>query len=172
MPKKVVVTDQAPKAIGPYSQANMINVRTLVFVAGQVPINPATGQIVSGGICVQTHQSLKNVSNILVASGSSIDKVVKTTVYLKNLDDFKEMNEVYSAYFTQDFPARATVQVARLPLDALVEIDAIGYIEELVPRLPRCILILSYATNDGEEKMSQVKIRWISAKEFEAVNEE
>jgi 2-iminobutanoate/2-iminopropanoate deaminase len=129
MPKKIIAVNNAPKAIGPYSQANVIACKTLVFTAGQIPLDPATGKLVDGGITEQTHQSLKNVRNILEGSASSLDKVLKTTVFLKDMNDFKAMNEVYMQYFKSDFPARSTVQVSRLPLDSLVEIEAIAYVE-------------------------------------------
>jgi 2-iminobutanoate/2-iminopropanoate deaminase len=126
--KKIIATDKAPKAIGPYSQANVIDCRQLVFVSGQVPIDPAVGKIVAQEIVGQSHQVIKNVKSILEAAGSSLDKVVRITVYLQSLEDFKAMNEIYTAYFKENFPARSTFQVARLPLDALIEIDAIGYV--------------------------------------------
>jgi 2-iminobutanoate/2-iminopropanoate deaminase len=129
MPRKIVATDKAPKAIGPYSQGNILECKQLVFVSGQIAIDPATGIMSQGNITEQTHQVLKNVAAILEAAGSGLDKVVKTTVYLKNFDDFQAMNEVHMHYFSKNFPARATCEVARLPKDALVEIEAIGYIE-------------------------------------------
>ena len=129
MPRTIVATDQAPKAIGPYSQGNVLECKRLVFVSGQIAIDPATGILSDGDITEQTHRVLKNVAAVLKAAGCGLDQVVKTTVYLKNMDDFKAMNDVHMQYFSKDFPARATCQVARLPKDALVEIEAIGYIE-------------------------------------------
>ena len=129
MPRKIVATEKAPKAIGPYSQGNILECKQLVFVSGQIAIDPATGIMSQGDITEQTHRVLKNVTAILEAAGSSLDRVVKTTVYLKNFDDFQVMNEIYMQYFSKDFPTRATVEVVRLPKDALVEIEAIGYIE-------------------------------------------
>ena len=126
--KRIVATNSAPKAIGPYSQANVIDCRQLVFVSGQVPIDPAVGKIVAQDVVGQTHQVLKNVSSILEAAGSSLEKVVRITVYLQSLEDFKAMNEIYTNYFKDNYPARSTFQVARLPLDALIEIDAIAYV--------------------------------------------
>jgi 2-iminobutanoate/2-iminopropanoate deaminase len=122
--KEVVASQDAPKAIGPYSQA--IKAGEFVFAAGQIAIDPATGQLVSGDIKAQTDRVLKNLSAVLSAGGSSIDKVVKTTVYLKNISDFPAMNEVYGTYFKDTPPARATVGVAALPRDALVEIEVIA----------------------------------------------
>jgi 2-iminobutanoate/2-iminopropanoate deaminase len=129
MPKRIIATESAPKALGPYSQGNVVECKKLVFTAGQVAIDPAIGKISASGIAEQTHQVLKNLKAILEAAGSGLDMVLKTTVYLKNLDDFKAMNEVYQQYFTTDCPARSAAEVARLPLDALVEIEAIGYVE-------------------------------------------
>lgn len=122
--KKVVSTKTAPGAIGPYSQA--IESCGLVFVSGQLPIDPLTGAFPEGGIKAQTKQSLLNASEILRAAGSDLKQVVKTTVFLKNMDDFSSMNEVYSEFFTSDYPARSAVQVARLPKDALVEVEMIA----------------------------------------------
>jgi 2-iminobutanoate/2-iminopropanoate deaminase len=122
--RDVIATDQGPKAIGPYSQA----IRTLwfVFLSGQIPIDPATQQIVEGDIQAQTDRVLQNIKGILEASGSSLHKVVKTTVFLKNMSEFGAMNEIYGKYFTQVPPARSTVEVARLPKDVLVEIEVIA----------------------------------------------
>jgi 2-iminobutanoate/2-iminopropanoate deaminase len=129
MPRKIIATEKAPKAIGPYSQGNILECKQLVFVSGQIAIDPATGIMSQGDITEQTHRVLKNVTAIIEAAGSGLDRVVKTTVYLKNFDDFQAMNEVYMQYFSKDFPTRATVEVVRLPKDALIEIEAIGYIE-------------------------------------------
>jgi 2-iminobutanoate/2-iminopropanoate deaminase len=122
--REVIATGQAPQAIGPYSQA--IKAAGLIFTSGQIPIDPATSQIIEGDVSAQTERVLKNVSAILQASGSSMEKVVRCTVFLKNMNDFAAMNEVYSRHFTQSPPARSTVEVARLPKDVLVEIDAIA----------------------------------------------
>ena len=124
--KKAVQSDDAPKALGPYSQAIVAN--GLVFCAGQIPLDPATGNLVSGGIAEQTHQVLKNLRAVLKAAGSDLDRAVKTTVFLKNMDSFVAMNEVYGRpeYFGAHPPARSTVEVARLPRDVLVEIEVVA----------------------------------------------
>jgi len=122
--KQIVTTEAAPRAIGPYSQA--VISRGLVFVSGQIPLDPATGQMVAGDIAAQTERVLENLRAILEASGSSLDRVIKTTVYLADLEDFPKVNEVYARYFPSAPPARATVQVARLPRDARIEIEAIA----------------------------------------------
>ena len=121
--KKAVQTDAAPKALGPYSQAIVAN--GMVFCAGQIPLDPATGDLVKGGIAEQTHQVLKNLRAVLKAAGSDLDHAVKTTVFLKSMDSFVAMNEVYGRpeYFGANPPARSTVEVARLPRDVLVEIE-------------------------------------------------
>jgi 2-iminobutanoate/2-iminopropanoate deaminase len=121
---KVVSTEQAPKALGPYSQA--VKANGFVFVSGQIPIDPASGEILRSSMTEQTNQVLRNISNILKEAGSSLDNVVKTTVYLKDMNDFDEMNKTYSEHFSSTKPARATVQVGRLPKDVSVEIDAIA----------------------------------------------
>ena len=122
--KDRVHTDNAPKAIGPYSQA--IKANGFVFASGQIPLDPATMQIVEGGIREQTERVMKNLEAVLQAAGSSLEGVVKTTVFLKDLTDFVEMNEVYGSFFNQTPPARSTVEVARLPRDVRVEIDVIA----------------------------------------------
>ena len=124
MEKKVVNTDQAPAAIGPYSQA--VKVGEMVFVSGQIPIDPATGDIVQGDIKAQTRQVLTNLNAVLTAAGSSLEKTVKTTVYITNMDEFTQVNEVYSEFFKDQPPARACVEVSRLPKGVAVEIDAIA----------------------------------------------
>ncbi len=124
MEKQVVNTDQAPAAIGPYSQA--VKVGEMVFVSGQIPIDPATGDIVQGDIKAQTRQVLTNLKAVLKAAGSSLEKAVKTTVYITNMDEFSQVNEVYSEFFTDQPPARACVEVSRLPKGVAVEIDAIA----------------------------------------------
>jgi 2-iminobutanoate/2-iminopropanoate deaminase len=122
--RDVISTDQAPKAIGPYSQA--IRAAGMIFTSGQVAIDPATQQVIAGDVAAQTDRVLKNLTAILHASGSSLDKVLRCTVFLKNMGDFAAMNEVYGRYFTASPPARSTVEVARLPKDVLVEIDVIA----------------------------------------------
>jgi len=122
--KEVIATNQAPTAIGPYSQA--IKAGNLLFVSGQIPVDPATGEVVEATIQAQAACSLTNIQNILTQAGGSMDNVVKTTVFLKNMDDFVEMNRVYKTFFTTDCPARSAVQVAKLPKDVLVEIEAIA----------------------------------------------
>lgn len=125
--KKPIATTNAPAAIGPYAQANIIG--NLIFASGQLPVDPATGNIVEGGIEEQTKQSLANVKAVLEAAGSSMDKVVKTTCFIKNMDDFSKMNAVYSTFFTEgQYPSRSAVEVARLPKDALVEVEVIAEI--------------------------------------------
>ena len=124
--KEVVSTEKAPGAIGPYSQA--IKAGGMVFCSGQIPIDPSTGEFVSTDVSEQTEQVLKNLSEVLKAAGTSLDNVVKTTVFLADMSDFAEMNEVYGRYFDSNKPARATVQAARLPKDSLVEIDCIAVI--------------------------------------------
>ena len=125
--RQAVATPSAPAAIGPYSQA--IRAGSLLFVSGQVPIDPATGQLVAGDIAVQTHRVFGNISEILKAGGASLDHVVRTTVFLADMNDFTAMNDVYATYFASPAPARATVQVSRLPKDARIEIDVIAVIE-------------------------------------------
>ena len=124
MSKTVLTTPMAPTAIGPYSQA--VRTGNLIFVSGQIPLDPASGRFVEGDIRTQTRQVLRNLSSILEAAGSTLAKAVKTTVYLRDLAEFAAMNEVYAEFFGNDPPARATVQVARLPRDAAVEIDLIA----------------------------------------------
>ena len=121
--REVIATEQAPQAIGPYSQA--IRAQGLIFTSGQIAIDPATAQIIGGDVSAQTDRVLKNLAAILQASGSSLEKVLRCTVFLKNMGDFTAMNEVYGRYFKQSPPARSTVEVARLPKDALVEIEAV-----------------------------------------------
>ena len=122
--RDVIATEQAPKAIGPYSQA--IRAQGLIFTSGQVAIDPATQQVIAGDVSAQTERVLKNLAAILQTSGSSLEKVLRCTVFLKNMGDFNAMNEVYGRYFKQSPPARSTVEVARLPKDVLVEIDVIA----------------------------------------------
>ncbi len=124
--KEVISTPRGPKAIGPYSQA--IKAGGLIFVSGQVALDPATGKVVEGDITPQTERALENLKAIVEAAGSSLDRAVKATVFLKDLRDFAAMNEVYKRYFPSNPPARATVEVARLPLDLRVEIDLIALV--------------------------------------------
>ncbi len=124
MSKHIIATPNAPAAIGPYSQA--VRCRNLIFVSGQIPLDPKTGELVEGDTAVQTVRVLENLSAILNAAGSSFANVVKTTVYLKDLGDFAKMNEVYARYFSYAPPARATVEVSRLPRNVAVEIDLIA----------------------------------------------
>ncbi len=126
--KQIIQTGRAPQAIGPYSQA--IKANGFVFASGQIPIDPATGQFVAGGITEQTEQVMKNVAAVLVAAGSGLDRIVKTTVFLADMEEFAAMNEVYAKFFTSDPPARATVQAAGLPRNARVEIEVIALVEE------------------------------------------
>ncbi|HEY5163981.1 MAG TPA: RidA family protein [Terriglobales bacterium] len=122
--KEVVATARAPKAIGPYSQA--IRANGFVFCSGQIALDPATNQLIEGDVVAQTERVLKNLTAVLQEAGSSLENVVKTTVFLKSMDDFAAMNETYAKFFTHNPPARSTVEAARLPKDVLVEIDVIA----------------------------------------------
>lgn len=122
--RDVIATDQAPKAIGPYSQA--VRAAGLIFTSGQVALDPATQQVIAGDVAAQTERVLMNLSAVLQAAGSSLDKALRCTVFLKNMGDFAAMNEVYGRYFKSAPPARSTVEVARLPREVLVEIDVIA----------------------------------------------
>lgn len=124
MSKQVIATEKAPSAIGPYSQA--IEGNGTIYVSGQIPVDPATGEFAGSDIASQTRQALKNVQAILEQAGSSMENIMKTTVYLKDIAEFTAMNEVYAEFFTGDYPARAAFQVAALPKDAKVEIEAIA----------------------------------------------
>ena len=121
--KKVIATDKAPAAIGPYSQA--IEVNGMVYTSGVIPVVPETGEIPQGS-AAQAKQALTNLSNLLQAAGTSMDNVVKTTVFIKDMNDFGAINEVYQTFFSSDFPARSCVEVARLPKDVLIEVEAIA----------------------------------------------
>ena len=123
--KKEISTKKAPEAIGPYSQG--IDTGTLIFTSGQIPLDPKTGKIECEIIEFQTRQALENLANVLSAAGSDISKVIKTTLYIKNMEDFPIVNEVYSEFFEKPYPARSCVEVARLPKDVLIEIEAIAY---------------------------------------------
>jgi 2-iminobutanoate/2-iminopropanoate deaminase len=127
MQKNIIHTDQAPAAVGPYSQA--VRLGNLLFTAGQIGLNPATGQVVAGGVAEQTERVMQNLTAILAAAGTSMEQVIKCTVFLMDMADFVAMNEVYGRYFPQNPPARSTVQVAGLPLGVRVEIEAIALIE-------------------------------------------
>ena len=122
--KAIVSTDKAPAAIGPYAQA--VKTSGLVITSGQLPIDPATGAFAEGGVAGQTRQSLENVKAVLAGAGLTMENIVKTTVFLKDMNDFAAMNEVYATFFPSEPPARSAVEVARLPKDALVEIEAIA----------------------------------------------
>ena len=123
---KIVATDKAPAAIGPYAQANIIG--DLVITSGQIPIDPATGNLVEGDIEAQTKQVFENLKAVLEAAGSGLDKIVKTTCFMDNMNDFAKMNEVYASFFSGDYPSRSAVEVAKLPKGALIEIEAIAYL--------------------------------------------
>jgi 2-iminobutanoate/2-iminopropanoate deaminase len=126
MNKQIIRTDRAPKAIGPYEQA--IRIGDFVYASGQIPLDPKTGNLVEGDIKIQTRRALENLEAVLEAAGSSLDRVVKTTVFLKNIADFAAMNEVYAEYLGAAKPARSTVAVADLPRGALVEIDLVALV--------------------------------------------
>ena len=127
MNREIIATDQAPGAVGPYSQA--VRVGDFVFTAGQIPLDPATGQMVEGGIEVQTRQALTNVSAVLEAAGTSLSNVVKTTVFLADMGEFQAMNGVYAEFFPDAPPARSAVQAAALPLGARIEIETIAIVK-------------------------------------------
>jgi len=124
---EVISTERAPAAIGPYSQA--IKSANFVFTAGQIPLDPTSGEIVAGGIAEQTERVMKNLAAVLEAAGTSFDQVVKTTCFLANLDDFPAFNEVYAHYFSANPPARSTVQVAKLPRESLVEVECVATVK-------------------------------------------
>lgn len=124
MKKKVIQTDKAPKAIGPYSQA--IRTDAMVYTAGQIGLDPVTGELVAGSVEEQTRQALTNLLNVLEAAGSSMERVVKTTVFLKDMNDFSKMNAIYAEFFGENPPARSTIAVAGLPKGGLVEIEAVA----------------------------------------------
>ncbi|ABO48960.1 endoribonuclease L-PSP [Desulforamulus reducens MI-1] len=126
MTKKIIKTQNAPGAIGPYSQATLVG--DFLFVSGQLPINPENGQMPDGDVQAQTRQSIKNIKGIIEAAGGTLQNVVKTTVFLKDMNEFALMNEVYAEFFSENPPARAAVEVARLPKDARVEIEAVVYL--------------------------------------------
>jgi len=125
--KQIIATDKAPAAIGPYSQA--VRTGNLIFTSGMIPIDPATNTLVEGGIEVQATRAFENLKQLLIASGSGLDKVVKTVVFIKDMNDFAKVNEIYATFFTGEYPARSCVEVARLPKDVLIEIEAIAEAE-------------------------------------------
>ena len=125
--KTILSTAKAPAAIGPYSQAVLVN--GMLFTSGVIPIDPETNTLVQGDVEVQARQAIGNLRNLIEASGSAMDKVVKTTVFIKNMNDFGKINDIYKEFFTNDFPARSCVEVARLPKDVLIEIEAIAVVE-------------------------------------------
>ena len=124
--REIIATDSGPKAIGPYSQA--VKANGFVFISGQIALDPATQQLVSGGIAEQTERVMRNLEAILAAAGSSLEKVVRCSVFLKSMNDFAAMNEVYGRFFRKNPPARTTIEAARLPKDSLVEIDVIALV--------------------------------------------
>lgn len=124
MKKEIIITDKAPAPIGPYSQA--VAYGNLIFVSGQIAINPDDGQLITGSIKEEAHQVMKNIRSILRAAGLEMENIIKTSIFLKNMDDFASVNEVYGSYFTENFPARETVQVSRLPKDVNVEISVVA----------------------------------------------
>ena len=126
MTKKALSTDKAPAAIGPYSQA--VRCGDLLFISGQIPLNPATGELVGDTVAAQTEQVLKNLGGVLEAAGGGYGSVLKTSVFMKDLSAFVEMNEVYAGFFEEPYPARAAVEVSRLPKDVLVEIEAVAHL--------------------------------------------
>jgi len=127
MEKQIINTTNAPAAIGPYSQA--VKVGNLLYTSGQIPLNPATGELVIGDVKKATERSMENVKAILEAAGTSLDKVIKTVVFIKDMNDFAAVNEVYGSYFTSNPPARSCVEVARLPKDVQVEIEVIAIVD-------------------------------------------
>ena len=128
--KRIVSTKNAPIPVAPYNQGIIAQKAGLVFTAGQLGLDPTTNKLVEGGLEKQAQQALKNIEQILVAAGSSLDNAVKVTIYLDNMDDFAAVNGIYEQYFTRDFPARTAIEVARLPLDALIEIEAIAVVSD------------------------------------------
>ena len=124
--RKIVATKKAPAAIGPYAQANIYG--NLVFTSGQIPLVPETGVLVEGGIEEQTKQVFANLKAVLEEAGSGLDKIIKTTCFLQNMSDFATVNEIYGSYFEGDYPSRSAIEIAKLPKDALIEIEVIAYI--------------------------------------------
>jgi 2-iminobutanoate/2-iminopropanoate deaminase len=128
MPKTIIQTENAPKAVGPYSQAVKVEGESLIFVSGQIALDPRTGERITGGIAQETRRVIENIKSILEAAGSGLEKVVKTTVFLHSMDDFGVMNEVYTRYFNTDPPARSTIEVSRLPKGMKIEIEAVAFV--------------------------------------------
>ncbi|MDD4334649.1 MAG: RidA family protein [Desulfotomaculaceae bacterium] len=126
MDKSVISTKKAPAAIGPYSQA--VRLGNLIFTSGQIPADPVSGEIVPGGVGPQVQQTLKNLEEVLIAAGASLNSVLKTTLFIKNMEDFAIINEIYANFFGDQHPARSCLEVARLPKDVLVEVEAVAYI--------------------------------------------
>lgn len=126
MSKIIVSTKNAPQAIGPYSQAVVVN--NMVYTSGQIALDPATGEMIKGGVEEQTRQVMENLKAVLTEAGSSFDKTIKMSIYLKDMNDFAKVNEIYGGFLNEPYPARATVEVSRLPKDALVEIDAVALV--------------------------------------------
>jgi 2-iminobutanoate/2-iminopropanoate deaminase len=127
MSRKIITSSSAPHPIGPYSQAIAFN--NLLFTSGQIAIDPKRGTLIEGDVTLQTRQVLENLQSVLAAAGTEMDSVIKTTIYLKNMNDFNKVNEIYAEYFSSSLPARSTVEVSRLPKDVLVEIDCIASLE-------------------------------------------
>ncbi len=123
---EIISTDKAPAAIGPYSQA--VKVGNFVYTSGAIPVDPKSGEVVAGGVAEQAQQAIKNLAAVLAGAGTGLEKVIKTTVFIKNMNDFAVINEVYKKFFTSDFPARSCVEVARLPKDVLIEIECVAVI--------------------------------------------
>lgn len=124
MDKTIISTEKAPAAIGPYSQA--IKTGNIIYTSGMIPVVPETGEIIAGGVALQARQAIQNLEEVLKKAGAGLDKVVKTTVFIKNMNDFSVINEVYKEFFTDNFPARSCVEVARLPKDVLIEIECVA----------------------------------------------
>jgi len=123
---EIISTTKAPVAIGPYSQA--VKAGNVIYTSGTIPVDPTTGEVVAGGVAEQAEQALKNLKEILAGAGASLETVVKTTVFIKNMNDFATINDVYKRYFTKNFPARSCVEVARLPKDVLIEIECVAVV--------------------------------------------
>lgn len=123
---EIISTDKAPAAIGPYSQA--VKVGNFVYTSGAIPVDPKSGEVVAGGVAEQAQQAIKNLAAVLAGAGTGLEKVIKTTVFIKTMNDFAVINEVYKKFFTSDFPARSCVEVARLPKDVLIEIECVAVI--------------------------------------------
>ena len=124
MTREIIATDRAPRAIGPYSQA--VKTKDMVFVSGQLALDPATGELIGKEIQAETRQALNNLKQILLAAGTGLERVIKTTLFIRNMDDFSKINEVYAEFFEKALPARACVEVSRLPKDANIEIEAVA----------------------------------------------